>query len=61
MLTNLEFKTQFDNFTCVTYVSYNDSVAEQAARIDNRKTVYANSLVTAHSFCVAYAEDTFKE
>jgi hypothetical protein len=57
MFTNLEFKTQFDNFTCVTYVSYNDSVAVQAARIDNRKTVYANSLVRAHSLCVcAYAD-----
>jgi hypothetical protein len=55
MFTNLELETQFDNFTSVTYVSYNDSVAEQAARIDNRKPVYANSLVTAHSFCVACA------
>jgi len=27
-------------------------LVETVARINNRKTVYANSLVTAHSFCV---------
>jgi len=49
VLKNLEI----DNFTRVTCISYSDLVEnlfEKFARINNKKTVYANSLVTAHSF-----------
>ena len=51
---------RFDNFTRATCILYIDLVetlnfqlrclAEKVASINNRKTVRANSLVTAHSF-----------
>ena len=59
---NLDFEMRFDNFTLATWILYIDLVetlnfqlrclVEKVAHINNRKTVYADSLVTAHSFCV---------
>ena len=53
---------RFDNFTRATCILYIDLVetlnfqlrylVEKVARINNKKTLRANSLVTAHSFCV---------
>ena len=53
---------RFDNFTCATCILYIDLVetlnfqlrclVEKVARINNRKTVCANSLVTARSLRV---------
>jgi len=59
---NLDFEMRSDNFTRVTCILYIDLVEtlnfllryliEKVAHINNRKTVCANSLVTAHSFRV---------
>ena len=59
---SLDFEVRFDNFTRATCILYIDLVetlnfllrylVEKVARINNRKTVRANSLVTAHSFRV---------
>ena len=53
---------RFDNFTratCILYIDLEETLnfqlrnlIEKVARINNRKTVRANSLVTAHSFRV---------
>ena len=59
---NLDFEMRFDNFThatCCFYIYLVETLnfllrclAEKVARINNRKNVCANSLVTAHSFRV---------
>ena len=65
MFINLDFEIRFDNFTratCILYIELVENLnfqlrclVEKVARINNRKTVYANSLVTAHSFVSVYA------
>ena len=59
---NLDFEMRFDNITRETSILYIDLaetlnfllryLIEKVARINNRKTVRANSLVTAHSLRV---------
>ena len=59
---NLDFEMRFDNFKHATCILYIDLVGnlnfqlrylvEKVALINNRKTVRADSLVTAHSFRV---------
>ena len=59
---SLDLEMRFDNFTratCILYIDLAETLnfqlrclVEEVARINNRKTVRANSLVTAHSFRV---------
>ena len=59
---HLDFEMRFDNFTCETLILTTDLVetlnlqlrcmAQKVAHINKRKTVCANSSVTAHFFRV---------
>ena len=65
MFINLDFEMRFDNFTRATCILYIDLVEtlnfllrcliEKVARINNKKTVRANSFVPVHSFVSVYA------
>jgi len=62
MFRNLDFERKFDSFTraaCILYIDFIETLnfqlrclVEKVACINNRKTVRADSLVTAHSFRV---------
>ena len=62
---SFDFEMRFDNFTpaaCILYIEFVETLnfqlrclVEKLARINNGKTSYADSLVTAHSFVSVYA------
>ena len=60
MFINLDFEVRFDNFiraTCILYIDFVKTLnfqlrnlIEKVARINKRKTLCVDSLVTAHFF-----------